>query len=108
MGTLQAFYGRNIEKSVPGLYWITLLSDYLIQLHGLDLSPISSASITKVREYGSHLFQFYQDPSDWINQEPRMKLLSAPAGFFHKEDMINSIGSETNWDILDKKLETWR
>ena len=107
MGTLHAFLGRNIEKFIPGLYWITILSDRLIKNHKLDINPISTAALSHIHKSESHLFQFYQNPEDWKEQEKKLKLLSKSDVFFHKEHVIDSIGSETDWRVIDEKLLGW-
>ena len=107
MGMEYSFNGRDIDRYVPGIYWITLLSDQLINMHKVRIDSLYSASTIHVNEFNAHLFQFYTNPEEWSKKKEELKLLSKPAGFFHKEDILNSIGLETDWRVVEEKVNVW-
>ena len=52
-------------------------------------------------------FNFIQIQKNGAKKKEELKLLSKPAGFFHKEDILNSIGLETDWRVVEEKVNAW-
>jgi len=63
---VKSWVGRNIEKTIPGLYWMTIISDEILMKYNVPLSSIISIA----KEYsdlgnGVHFFKFHENPEDW-------------------------------------------
>ena len=66
LGTSEGFYGQDLSKYVPGLYWLTLLSEELAERHGVSLAEVEAVALEHVDlGDGQHLFRFFQDLNDW-------------------------------------------
>ena len=107
IGSESAFFGQNLDRFIPGIYWITLISDELANRHGLDLAPVAEGSVSQDQNSECRLFQMYENPADWKREEKRLNALSAPNGFFHRKDVIDDIGMETNGRVVSEKIDAW-
>ena len=77
-GTSEGFYGDDISKYVPGLYWLTLLPEALAERHGVPLAEVSQAALEHVDlGGGQHLFRFHDRPEDWRKRTDAMDDLCA-------------------------------
>jgi len=81
-----SWVGRDIEKHVPGLYWMTLLPEELANKHGVPLSKVSDIALEHVDlGRGQNLFRFYERPEDWKSDRAVETLLANQPGFFDIE-----------------------
>jgi len=84
--TIHAWVGRNAEKCIPGLYWLTLLPENLLSKHGVSLSAVGQIALEhRALDHGQHLFRFYDRPEDWRYESKVTKLIAALPGIFDVE-----------------------
>lgn len=63
-GTLEATLGRDLSKYMPGLYWLTLLSQSLS--HRVPLAELQTAAIEDIALGGGmRIFRFHDHPTEW-------------------------------------------
>ena len=105
-GTSQDWVGRDHSKCVPGLYWLTLLSEALAQQHGLRLRDVERAAAEHaLLRDGLHLFRFYRGPSDWRARKDAMDSLCRKlTGVFNINDLRPLVASVKSFAELDRIL----
>ena len=66
-GTVEAWVGRDWRRYVPGLYWLTVISEELAQQHGVPLEALKDAAL-RVEETasGTWLLRFFEKPDQWL------------------------------------------
>ena len=65
-GTDESWVGRDYNKYLPGLYWITLIPNSLIEKFGIKVEEIRELSNKFEIKSNSNIFaQFYDDPDQW-------------------------------------------
>lgn len=65
-GTLESWVGRDYNKYLPGLYWITLIPNCLIKKFGIDVDEIRDlADKFEIKSNGNIFARFYDDPDQW-------------------------------------------
>ena len=63
-GTLEAMLGKDASKYVPGLYWLTMLSESLS--HQVPLDELEGAAIEDAALGGGmRIFRFHDHPAKW-------------------------------------------
>ncbi len=70
--TADIWVGRDHSRYVPGLYWLTCLSEELVVRHGIDASALEAAALSTSRGASSLLFRFFERSSQWEAEEKRM------------------------------------
>lgn len=83
---IDSWVGRDTRKNVPGLYWLTLLSETLATRHGVSLAAIEAIAQEHIAlEGGQYLFQFYERPEDWQKTHAVAELCASLPGIFNVE-----------------------
>ena len=78
VGTLEAMLGKDLSMHVPGLYWLTLLSETLAEKHGVPLTKVETAAIEHVAlGRGLRLFRFHEHPDTWRERADEIDALCA-------------------------------
>ena len=109
-GSSEGFYGQDISKYVPGLYWLTLLPKTLAELHGVPLGEVAKAAQDHVQLGGNmHLFRFYDDPDDWLERGDAINDLCARLpGVFNINDVRRLVaGGIKSFAELHNILRPW-
>ena len=108
-GTAYCWVGRDTAKYVPGLYWLTLLSDRLVKFHGVPLDGVRNGALENVDlGGGQHLFRFYDDPSDWhAGQRAVDTLCASLPGVFNIAAVRPDISTMTNFIESNRALREW-
>lgn len=64
--------GRDVRRSLPGLYWLNLFGDPYVQLIGRN--GLSALDVSSVREVdGNFIVEVYGHPDDWNSKEGRQR-----------------------------------
>jgi hypothetical protein len=105
----KAWVGRDTHKYLPGLYWLTLISDDLAKKHGISY-PKLSASACEYSELvgGQHLFRFYETPADWRDNYAVAKLYESTPSLFKIDSIRSEAESAVNFLELHSVLRNWR
>ncbi len=105
-GTSENWVGRDHSKWVPGLYWLTLLSEAMAQQHGLRLRDVEHAAAEHaLLQDGLHLFRFYRKPSDWRERRDAMdSLCKRLPGVFNINEVRPLVTSVKSFAELDRIL----
>lgn len=71
---IESWIGRDLSRSVPGLYWMTLVSDSFLALHSVPLERLAvEAQSSEVLGDGSvRLLKFFDRPESWIEHSQRL------------------------------------
>ena len=73
-GTLEAMLGKDVSKYVPGLYWLTMLSESLS--HQVPLAELEDAAIEDVAlDGGARIFRFHDHPAKWRERADELDAL---------------------------------
>ena len=101
---IESWVGRDLSKYIPGLYWLTLLPQGLIDRHNIPLSTLQAiAKKHHVLKGGLHLFQFYDAPEDWSSNG----LVSLP-GIFNVEMARAELATAKNFVEFNLLLKRWK
>lgn len=108
VGRMDAWVGGDLEKYVPGLYWLTLLPSDLIAKHGIPIDALSQAAIEhRELEGGQHLFRFYERPEDWRTTGKIDELIAANEGFFNIEKARQALVGIKKFLPANEALRAW-
>lgn len=97
--TFNHYIGRDLKKYIPGVYWYTLISDGLLERHGVNLDDLSAGAIsTDTLGDGSlHLLKFYGRTDEWQQNKQRLDdLCEQVPGVFSRrvaDDMFKEVKS---------------
>ena len=106
--TIESWVGRDLGKYVSGFYWLTLLSDVLVERHNIPLSEVKNIALEhKEFEGGLHLFRFYERPNDWASTDKVAKLCASLPGVFDVEIVRSQAMGAKNYLELDRTLDDW-
>lgn len=84
-GTVEGFEGTNPAAAIPGLYWMTLISDELAARHGVGLQALTSQAQGVQTYAGGLILEFYSDPHQWLEYAPKLDGIAvATPGIFSK------------------------
>ena len=72
--SLECWIGSEIENSIPGVYWCTMLSDGLLDRHGVQLADLAAEarSCQLIGDGSWHLLRFHDQPEDWKENAQRL------------------------------------
>jgi len=99
---VESWVGRDINKKIPGFYWITLISNELLNKHAIPLSSLTSVA----KEYSNlgnnvHFFKFYEQPDEWKKTSIIDSLCSSLPGVFDIRNVDPAIaGAKNLMDLL--------
>jgi hypothetical protein len=106
---IEKWVGRNAEQNVPGLYWLTLLSETLLKRHGVPLGAIEAVAKEHIAlEGGQHLFRFYERPEDWQTSSSIGELCASLPGVFNVEAAKAKVMSANSVLEANAMLRNWK
>jgi hypothetical protein len=104
-GTTEMSVGQNVTNSLPGVYWLTYLSDHAIEQFDLRLEPkdfSEEVGISRVNNRG-FIITAYQDGSlsgseDALKKERNIRDRLGKESFHRPEEISEEeILSQTSW-----------
>ena len=105
----ESWVGRDTAKYVPGLYWLTLLSDALMRKHRVPLSALTPvARETIALEAGQRLFRFYDRPEEWQGTPAISHLCASLPGVFDVEIVKPKLRTAKSLIELSSLLQNWK
>lgn len=106
---IESWVGRDTQRYVPGLYWLTLLPEALARQHGVSLEAVRAVARKHIDlENGQHLFQFYDRPEEWQETSAVTDLSASLPGVFDVERIKPQIMAAKNFLDLHAMLREWR
>ena len=108
---IEAWVGRDIGKYVPGVYWLTMFSEFICRKHSIDLRALASNLNSEIvhESHGQILFKLFKDPRSWREHAGRIdRELNSVSGFFNKKDVLAATEHADNTMDLLSALESWR
>jgi len=108
---VEAWVGRSIEKYIPGIYWLTLLSKNYSKTHGLNLrSLIKKIQPEILLENKDQLvLKIYPNSFAWKDHSPRINIvLEGSRSFFLKSVVENATRNVESTIELVKALKDWK
>ena len=109
VNSIESWVGRDTQKYVPGLYWLTLLPAALAEKHAIPLSAIDNIVLEHSElESSQHLFQLYERPEAWHSATAVAELTSSLPGIFHIETARAQLAAAKNFLDLDKMVRDWK
>jgi hypothetical protein len=102
------YRGRDIEKYVPGLYWLTLISERLLEKHHVPLVALKKIALKHITPAtGVHLFRFYERPEDWQSSTSIEQLYKSAPGIFDLDKVRPLIRTDVTFAEYMKQLREW-
>jgi hypothetical protein len=108
-GTHEAWVGRNYEKYLSGLYWITLIPEAMMKRLGVELDSLKRVATEAVLyQNRTWLVRLYGDPTEWASKATAIDRWCAQTnGCFHKEKAENSLAQAANFIEASEAIEEW-
>ena len=107
--SIQSWVGRDIEKYIPGFYWLTLLPEVLAVKHGVPLPAVEYVAREHIElSTGQHLFRFYDRPEDWKATSAVAALCASLPGVFNVEKLKPRLAAAKNFLELNTMLNAWK
>jgi len=108
IGTIESWVGRDVQKYIPGFYWLTLIPDVLAKQHNVSLSDVDKVAQEHiVIEGGQHLFRFYEKPEDWQKTSAVAELCASLPGVFDVDRVKPHLLVPKNFMELNSMLRNW-
>jgi hypothetical protein len=108
---IEDWIGRKLEKYISGVYWYTLLSERLLERHGVKLADlVGEAEVCETLGDGSlHLVKFFESPEDWNANASRLDdLCERIEGVFSMRVVEAALAGVTNFHEYDEVIANWR
>lgn len=108
---IEDWIGRKLDKYIPGVYWLTLLSDGLLAKHSVKLADlVADAMTTETLGDGSlHLLKFFESPEDWKDNADRLDdLCERVKGVFSRRAVEAAVAGATKFLEYDDVIANWR
>lgn len=108
--TLEAWVGRDPLKAIPGLFWITVIDQSLIDRHGVPVDTLSPHAIEKSKSAnGQYIFRFFDEPNSWKLVKTKIDTLcSSIPGIFDINAVRNGMPRNARYLELSTYLAQWR
>jgi hypothetical protein len=106
---IEGWVGRDLQKCIPGIYWLTIMSDECFQL--LTQSPASISGETKVSSFGKRhwLIRTFENMNDWkVNFREVDTWCSGQPNVFSLERIRPQLDAADNFMKLSALLAQWR
>lgn len=103
----EAWIGRDLQKYLPGLYWLTVLS----KKHYDALPEVRNVPATTVTQLGPEhcLIKAFDDPGDWRQHADRLdKWLATQPEFFSKRRIQALLDDISDIAALSELVGEWR
>lgn len=110
MNHIESGIGNDLDKYIPGVYWCTLLSDELLNKHGVELASLSAEAITTeiLGDGHFHLLKFYENPEDWRQNSERLDdLCERIDGIFSRRSVESAVQGISNYLEYDEIITDW-
>jgi hypothetical protein len=102
------YLGRDTHKYVPGLYWLTLISESLAAKHDVSLHLLEKISLEHVDLGGGlHLFRFYDQPEDWSSDTKVKGLVASLPGIFNRANFMAEYSHDLSFDESVRLTKKW-
>ena len=108
-GTPSGWVGRDYNRWVPGLYWLTLLHEAFAERHGLPLEEVGKAALAHTAlGGGQHLFRFHDHPEAWRERRRELDALCAALpGVFNIADVHARLAGVTDIKGWSEAIDPW-
>lgn len=106
---IESWVGRDTQKYVPGLYWLTLLPNALAERHGVPLAALNAVAQGHIELEGQqHLYRFYERPEDWQTTSAVTQLCASLPGVFDVQRVTPQISAAKNFIELNSLFQEWK
>jgi hypothetical protein len=106
---IESWVGRDTTRYLPGFYWLTLISQTVLESARLDLKLIREYAVAEISpEEGVLVFQFYDAPQDWRSNLRMSELYSRTDSVFKIEDIRPQVAAAGDLASLRQILANWR
>jgi len=108
---IEAWVGRDVQKYVPGMYWITIISKEITRLHCVSASLFAHKSKETIELCNGNawLLRFYEKPEDWLGMDSEMTaVFGALSGIFNIENIRKSLSGASNYLELNGLFAQWK
>lgn len=108
---IESGIGRKLDKYIPGVYWLTLLSDGLLAKHDVELADLAVEAMTveAVGDGSLHLLKFFENPEDWKKNLDRLDALCERVdGVFSRRSVEAAVAGAKTYLEYDEAISKWR
>lgn len=108
--TMDAWVGRDPLKAIPGIYWITVISQALIERHKLPIAELQrSAVASSIINNQTYIIEMYTQPDKWVSYQEKLDAIcSSVNGIFDIEKVKNGIPNDAGYLQMSSYLAQWQ
>jgi hypothetical protein len=109
---IESWIGRDLDKYIPGVYWLTLLSDDMLARHGVNVADLLSETVANetLENRSIHLLRFFDKPEDWRENAVRLdNLCERINGIFSRRAVDKALANKVvNYLEYSEIIRNWR
>ena len=100
--SVETWVGRDISKYIPGLYWITWISDKYASHLNIDIEEFAASVNDAIERLGDgYLIRLGNNPGSWKKNLKKLSKLSKDRDYLFNIDKVNISSAKTLVDIED-------
>lgn len=109
-GTEEAGVGCNWHRYLPGLYWLTIISEFLAKQHGVPLGTLKQvAHAVEEPAPGVWLLKFFDAPEQWQTHAEKLdKMCEETEGIFSISRVRPAFEEAKTFLDTAEVLHSWR
>jgi hypothetical protein len=108
-GVHEAWVGRDFSLYLPGVYWLTVISERLLGELGIEFKILEKVSKSIRTVGGNVVLQLYDDPNGWAAHSVRLDAwCSDTVGVFSKLRVEEQLTSATSFLEVSNVCGAWR
>jgi hypothetical protein len=111
VNNIECWVGRDTQKYIPGLYWITVLPDELLKKHNASLQEFYHLK-NESRSYflhDTHVVSFFGNPIDWGEHSHDLdEVCSKSNGFFSIRTIDEAASHIENYEEHSNLIDKWK
>lgn len=107
---IESWIGRSLQKYITGVYWYTLLSDDVLEKHGVILPDLASEAIAAetVNNGSLHLLKFYDEAEEWPLHAERLDgICDKVEGLFSRRSVDSAVSGVTSFLEYCFVIDEW-
>jgi len=109
INSIESWFGRDPEKNIPGLYWLTVIAEDLAKKHHVPLAALEAIALEhRVLPGGVHFFRFYEKASDWLSNKKVPELCASLPGLFDIGTVTPQITDGMTYREYMEELRKWK
>lgn len=108
---IDVLVGVDASRYLSGVYWHTLVSDEILERHGVALADLGAEAVSAqaIGDGALHLLKFFDEAGDWRRHAVRLDALCERTdGVFSRALLAAAVEYLHDWEDYMEVRERWR